>query len=32
MGWEHVAILAIGVGAVNSIIPVILALIEKDKQ
>ncbi len=32
MGWEHVVIMAMIVGAINSVIPVILALIEKDKQ
>lgn len=30
MGWEYVAILSLCVGAINQIVPVILAIIEKD--
>ncbi len=32
MGWEHIAILSLCIGAINQVVPVILALIEKEKS
>ena len=31
MSWEHIAVLGLCVGAINQMVPVLLAIIEKDK-